>query len=55
MNEASDMDTTIYHNPACGTSRNSLAMFRNAEIEPAIVDYLSSPHALKAMIGIRIE
>jgi arsenate reductase len=48
------MDTKIYHNPACGTSRNTLAMIRNAGIEPVVIDYLSSPpakDALKAMIG----
>lgn len=47
------MDTKIYHNPACGTSRNTLSMIRNAGIEPVIIDYLSSPptkDALKAMI-----
>ncbi|MDC6726381.1 arsenate reductase, partial [Leclercia adecarboxylata] len=31
------MSVTIYHNPACGTSRNTLAMIRNAGIEPTIV------------------
>ena len=33
----------IYHNPACGTSRNALAMIRNAGIEPHVVEYLKSP------------
>ncbi len=37
------MDVTIYHNPACGTSRNTLAMIRNAGIEPTIVEYLKTP------------
>lgn len=37
------MDVTIYHNPACGTSRNTLAMIRNAGIEPTVVDYLKMP------------
>jgi arsenate reductase len=37
------MDVTIYHNPACGTSRNTLAMIRNAGIEPTVVDYLKTP------------
>ena len=36
---------TIWHNPACGTSRNTLAMIRNAGIEPVIVDYLKAPPA----------
>jgi hypothetical protein len=33
----------IYHNPACGTSRNALAMIRNAGIEPHVVEYLKTP------------
>ncbi|MBW9090621.1 arsenate reductase (glutaredoxin) [Rhizobium wenxiniae] len=37
------MDATIYHNPACGTSRNTLAMIRNAGIEPHIIEYLKTP------------
>lgn len=37
------MDVTIYHNPACGTSRNTLAMIRNAGIEPTVVEYLKTP------------
>jgi arsenate reductase (glutaredoxin) len=35
--------TTIYHNPGCGTSRNVLAMIRNAGAEPRIVEYLKTP------------
>lgn len=37
------MSVTIYHNPDCGTSRNTLAMIRNAGIEPGIVEYLKNP------------
>ncbi len=37
------MSVTIYHNPACGTSRNTLAAIRAAGIEPAIVEYLKTP------------
>ncbi len=37
------MDVVIYHNPACGTSRNTLAMIRNAGIEPHVVEYLKTP------------
>jgi arsenate reductase len=37
------MDVTIYHNPQCGTSRNTLALIRNAGIEPQIVEYLKTP------------
>ncbi|MEP9354668.1 arsenate reductase (glutaredoxin) [Xanthobacter sp. KR7-65] len=39
------MDVVIYHNPACGTSRNTLAMIRNAGIEPKVVEYLKTPPA----------
>jgi arsenate reductase (glutaredoxin) len=37
------MKIKIYHNPACGTSRNTLAMIRNAGIEPEIVEYMKNP------------
>jgi arsenate reductase len=37
------MDAIIYHNPACETSRNTLAMIRNAGIEPHIIDYIKCP------------
>ncbi|KLU27724.1 arsenate reductase [Caballeronia mineralivorans PML1(12)] len=37
------MNVTIYHNPDCGTSRNTLAMIRNAGIEPEIIEYLKTP------------
>lgn len=40
---ADNRDVIIYHNPDCGTSRNTLAMIRNAGIEPHVVDYLRSP------------
>ena len=36
-------DIVIYHNPECGTSRNALAMIRNAGIEPQVVEYLKTP------------
>jgi arsenate reductase len=34
---------TIYHNPACGTSRNTLALIRNADVEPTVIEYLETP------------
>jgi arsenate reductase len=37
------MDAIIYHNPDCGTSRNTLALIRNAGIEPHIIEYLKCP------------
>jgi arsenate reductase len=48
------MDVTIYHNPDCGTSRNTLAMIRNAGIEPTVIEYLKTPPTrgqLAAMIA----
>ena len=37
------MDVVIYHNPACGTSRNTLALIRHVGIEPQVIDYLKTP------------
>ncbi len=37
------MTVTIYHNPACGTSRNTLALIRNAGIEPVVIEYVNNP------------
>ncbi len=37
------MDVTIYHNPDCATSRNTLEMIRNAGIEPTVIEYLKTP------------
>ena len=37
------MQTTIYHNPKCGTSHNTLAMIRHTGIEPVIIEYLQTP------------
>src|SRR5690606_36215787 len=34
---------TIYHNPKCGTSRNTLALIRNAGVEPQVIEYLQTP------------
>jgi arsenate reductase len=43
LTEAAPMDVIIYHNADCGTSRNTLAMIRNAAIEPHVVEYLKTP------------
>lgn len=43
------MDVVIYHNPACGTSRNALALIRHVGIEPHVIEYLKTP-ANRAMI-----
>jgi arsenate reductase (glutaredoxin) len=48
------MDVIIYHNPACGTSRNTLGLIRNAGIEPHIIEYLKTPPTrllLRQVIG----
>ena len=37
------MDVIIYHNPRCGTSRNTLGLIRNAGVEPHIIEYLKTP------------
>jgi arsenate reductase len=37
------VNVTIYHNPACGTSRNALEMIRSAEVEPTVIEYLKTP------------
>ena len=41
----SQSTTVIYHNPDCGTSRNTLALIRNAGIEPTVIEYLRNPPA----------
>lgn len=42
--------TTIYHNPACGTSRNTLALIRNTGEEPIIIEYLNTPPSKAELI-----
>jgi len=46
------MDVTIYHNPGCGTSRNALAMIRNAGIEPDIVEYVKNPPSRDRLVQL---
>jgi len=54
-------DITIFHNPACGTSRNVLALIRNSGVEPEVVEYLKTPpgkerlRALVAAMGIGVR
>lgn len=48
------MDIKIYHNPSCGTSRNTLALIRNTGVEPQVIEYLNTPPSreeLKEMIA----
>ena len=55
------MNVTIYHNPACGTSRNTLGLIRNAGIEPTVIEYLKTPpdrvtlEALIAAMGVPVR
>jgi arsenate reductase len=46
------MTMTIYHNPACGTSRNTLAMIRQSGEEPRVVEYLKTPPTREDLIGL---
>lgn len=46
------MTITIYHNPACGTSRNTLAMIRQSGEEPRVVEYLKTPPDRDELIGL---
>jgi arsenate reductase (glutaredoxin) len=43
---------TIFHNPACGTSRNTLALIRNAGIEPVVVEYLQNPPSREQLVAM---
>ncbi|CAN5324817.1 glutaredoxin-dependent arsenate reductase [soil metagenome] len=45
-------DITIYHNPACGTSRNVLALLRHAGLEPTVVEYLKTPPTKAELIAL---
>ncbi|WP_435171601.1 arsenate reductase (glutaredoxin) [Falsirhodobacter sp. 1013] len=46
------MDVIIYHNPSCGTSRNTLAMIRNAGLEPHVVEYLKTPPSRALLVQL---
>ena len=45
-------DIIVYHNPACGTSRNTIAMIRDAGIEPHVVEYLKTPPSRALLIDL---
>ncbi|MEP9357360.1 arsenate reductase (glutaredoxin) [Sphingomonas sp. KR3-1] len=47
-------DIVIYHNPACATSRNALALIRNSGVEPHVIEYLKTPPA-RALLARMIE
>jgi len=46
------MTVTIYHNPACGTSRNTLAMIRQSGEEPVVIEYLKSPPSREKLVEL---
>lgn len=46
------MDVTIFHNPACGTSRNALALIRHAGIEPVVIEYLKIPPSRDEIVAL---
>ncbi|MHB0951128.1 MAG: arsenate reductase (glutaredoxin) [Allorhizobium sp.] len=46
------MTITIYHNPACGTSRNTLAMIRQSGEEPVVIEYLKEPPSRERLVSL---
>lgn len=46
------MTVIIYHNPACGTSRNTLAMIRQSGEEPTVIDYLTAPPSRDRLVSL---
>lgn len=46
------MSVTIYHNPECGISRNTLAMIRGARIEPIVIEYLKTPPTRETLVDL---
>lgn len=45
-------NVTIYHNPACGTSRNTLAIIRASGVEPEVIEYLKNPPGLERLLEL---
>ena len=52
VREIGKLAITIYHNPECGTSRNTLAMIRNSGVEPQIIEYLKTPPSRDALADL---
>ncbi len=46
------MSVTIYHNPECGTSRNTLAMIRQSGVEPVVIEYLKTPPSRERVVAL---
>jgi arsenate reductase (glutaredoxin) len=51
-NEDDKMAVTIYHNPDCGTSRNTLALIRNSGALPEVIEYLKTPPSREVLLGL---
>ena len=49
------IDVTIYHNPDCGTSRNTLALIRHAGIEPTVIEYLKTPPSRAQLVKMIVD
>ena len=52
MSTATPMTATVYHNPDCGTSRNTLALIRHAGIEPTVIEYLKTPPSREELVRL---
>lgn len=52
MHSADPIDIIIYHNPACGTSRNALGLIRNTGIEPHVIEYLKTPPSCALLVQL---
>ena len=48
-------DVTIYHNPACGTSHNTLALIRNSGVEPTVIEYLKAPPGRAKLVELIVD
>jgi arsenate reductase (glutaredoxin) len=46
------MSVTIYHNPDCGTSRNTLAMIRQSGVDPTVIEYLKTPPSREKLVEL---
>lgn len=49
------MSVTIYHNPGCGTSRNTLAIIRQSGVEPEVIEYLTSPPTRERLVALMAD
>lgn len=52
MTSTTTADIIVYHNPKCGTSRNTLGLIRNAGIEPTVIEYLKTPPTRSTLVDL---